>query len=449
MPSCIVKGCSYSWKKKDLNVILHSFPNDLAIIKAWLLQTKQDFGDLDDFSRKVLEGKKTDSFRICSQHFSMDCYYQRGMITSLKKDALPTIFPENPFGINSLKKRVRISAPVVRPWADTNDSDIPTSIVMGIPLKIIKIEPDLLKPSTSSSIFPGQSPALASEMLIEKKKKSVQVLSPMKTSKNFIEPGVTLPVQKETQTVGTNTEYFPGQRHKSTCTDPNFVIKHKEVQTKKCKRFKCHCNGRPDFRSSHQDASMSSAGLDLGAESSPMEELTRTEPMHLRMCLPPKADSSVILPQSRLEGQNMAQGSYCVKDPSVTTVSVPRTSDSSSHFSKLGTEVYTKEPGTPLTKQDVKNMEKGLGVPKVKHEGVDCPGTDIQEALGPQDHFSENKYIVFDSCLNKLLKSCRCSAEEDCDGRITHFKKFFVGSGVSVKAECSRGHTFHMWDSQP
>lgn len=232
MPLCIVKGCSYSWKKKDPNVILHSFPNDLAIIKAWLLQTKQDFSDIDDFSQKVLQGKKTDSFRICSQHFSQDCYYQRGMVTTLKKGALPTIFPENAFGINPPKKRVRVSAPVVQPWADTDGTDIPSSIVMGVPLKI---EPDVREASTSSSIFPGENSALSMKER-KKKKKPGQVIPPVKTSINIIQEGITLPVPKETRTVGTNTEYFPGQRHKSTHTDPNFGMKHKEVQTKKIKK---------------------------------------------------------------------------------------------------------------------------------------------------------------------------------------------------------------------
>ncbi|KAG8575083.1 hypothetical protein GDO81_009437 [Engystomops pustulosus] len=92
MPSCIVKGCSFSWKKKDPTITIHAFPRSKEMIKVWLTQTGQDFGDIDAFTDKVFEGKKTDAFRICSQHFTPDSYTNEGMRRSLKKDALPTIF---------------------------------------------------------------------------------------------------------------------------------------------------------------------------------------------------------------------------------------------------------------------------------------------------------------------------------------------------------------------
>lgn len=315
------------------------------------------------------------------------------MITSLKKDALPTIFPENAFGVNPPKKRVRVSAPVVRPWADTSDTDIPTSIVMGIPLKIVKIEEDPLEASTSCSVYPEEKPPLSGWMSM-KKKKPGQGISPVKTSMNIIE----LAVPKETRTVGTNTEYFPGQRHKSSGTDPNFRMKHKEVQTKKSKCIKCHCNSQPELRLSRPDTSPSSSRA------------------------PPRCGLS---PSTFPDGQDLSPGG--------TTVSLP---------------ITTKSFRDHLANQEVKKTDNGLvGVSKVNPEGVDRTGT--EEAFSPRDPFSENKYIVFDSCLNKLLRSCRCLAEDDCDGRITRYKKFLHGSSLSVKAECSRGHTFHMWDSHP
>ncbi|XP_056387056.1 uncharacterized protein LOC130282635 [Hyla sarda] len=93
MPSCIVEGCTYSWKKKDPDIIIHTFPRDLESIKRWLLQTKQDFGDIEEFSRKILEGTKG-AYRVCSQHFTSDSYETRGFMTWLKKGAIPTIFPD-------------------------------------------------------------------------------------------------------------------------------------------------------------------------------------------------------------------------------------------------------------------------------------------------------------------------------------------------------------------
>lgn len=78
------------------------------MIKAWLMQTGQDFGDIDAFTDKVFEGKKTDAFRICSQHFTPDSYTNEGMRKSLKRDALPTIFTcvvQASTGVKKIQKR--------------------------------------------------------------------------------------------------------------------------------------------------------------------------------------------------------------------------------------------------------------------------------------------------------------------------------------------------------
>ncbi|KAM4691114.1 uncharacterized protein WCC33_015965 [Rhinophrynus dorsalis] len=95
MPSCLVKGCKHrtGQKGKHPTVVLHVFPSSLYYIKQWLIQTKQDFGDLDAFAQTVLDGKKSDRHRLCSRHFTSSCYTAHGSKLVLKKDAIPTIFP--------------------------------------------------------------------------------------------------------------------------------------------------------------------------------------------------------------------------------------------------------------------------------------------------------------------------------------------------------------------
>ncbi|XP_063312700.1 uncharacterized protein LOC134612291 [Pelobates fuscus] len=94
MPSCIVKGCpNYSGRKNSVpGVILHVFPKNLCLIKQWLIQTGQDFGDFDLFAKGVLEGT-IGAFRICSAHFAPDCYHIVGSQKQLMMNAIPTIFP--------------------------------------------------------------------------------------------------------------------------------------------------------------------------------------------------------------------------------------------------------------------------------------------------------------------------------------------------------------------
>uniref|UniRef100_A0A6I8PVW7 Uncharacterized protein n=2 Tax=Xenopus tropicalis TaxID=8364 RepID=A0A6I8PVW7_XENTR len=66
-----------------------------------------------------------------------------------------------------------------------------------------------------------------------------------------------------------------------------------------------------------------------------------------------------------------------------------------------------------------------------------------------QDAISENKYLVFESCLDTLLMGSRCLGAKTCPAAIRKLKKRTIGSFLSVDAECLNGHRFHLWDSQP
>ncbi|XP_075034319.1 uncharacterized protein LOC142095276 isoform X2 [Mixophyes fleayi] len=94
MPNCIVKGCPHKTGRKleYPSVTLHGFPNNIPEIKNWLIETGQDFGDLNVFAHQVLEKKKSDVYRMCSEHFTVDCYIRKGSKIYLKKGAVPSIF---------------------------------------------------------------------------------------------------------------------------------------------------------------------------------------------------------------------------------------------------------------------------------------------------------------------------------------------------------------------
>ncbi|KAM4049799.1 uncharacterized protein ACNLHF_011517 [Anomaloglossus baeobatrachus] len=107
MPSCMVKGCLSGGRHHEAGVSLHVFPRSKEMIKRWLEQTKQNFGDLDAFAEKVLEGKISDKYRMCSKHFSPGCYsVAEGWRKALRKDAIPTIFDIIPSpALTELQKR--------------------------------------------------------------------------------------------------------------------------------------------------------------------------------------------------------------------------------------------------------------------------------------------------------------------------------------------------------
>ncbi|KAM4017528.1 uncharacterized protein ACNLHF_007164 isoform 1-T3 [Anomaloglossus baeobatrachus] len=91
MPSCIVHGCRTK-KNRDPSRILHSFPKEPEKMKLWLLQTGQYGDEIDQMVIKVYLGKVHDSHRMCSLHFTHDCYHYDGYRRILKKDAIPTVF---------------------------------------------------------------------------------------------------------------------------------------------------------------------------------------------------------------------------------------------------------------------------------------------------------------------------------------------------------------------
>ncbi|XP_018096250.1 uncharacterized protein LOC108704262 isoform X3 [Xenopus laevis] len=93
MPSCIVENCgNSSYKAAEKGVKLHPFPTQLHRIKQWLQAIPQKFGDLDSFAQQILDAKKTKPHRVCSHHFTPECYiYMSGKIY-LSRDAVPSIF---------------------------------------------------------------------------------------------------------------------------------------------------------------------------------------------------------------------------------------------------------------------------------------------------------------------------------------------------------------------
>ncbi|XP_018113154.1 uncharacterized protein cskmt.L isoform X2 [Xenopus laevis] len=94
MPSCIVKGCPHRTGQKDKfpNVTLHNFPKTIPKIKNWLWQTGQYGEDSDAIAEEILQGLKTCRHRMCSMHFSENCFITLGSKRVLTRNAVPTIF---------------------------------------------------------------------------------------------------------------------------------------------------------------------------------------------------------------------------------------------------------------------------------------------------------------------------------------------------------------------
>ncbi|XP_068112059.1 uncharacterized protein [Hyperolius riggenbachi] len=67
---------------------------------------------------------------------------------------------------------------------------------------------------------------------------------------------------------------------------------------------------------------------------------------------------------------------------------------------------------------------------------------------GEKNVVMERKFIVFESCLDELLRK-RCCTVDCCFERLTKFDKRMVGTLLKVFATCAGGHNFLLWQSQP
>ncbi|XP_069611409.1 oocyte zinc finger protein XlCOF7.1-like isoform X2 [Ranitomeya imitator] len=188
MPACFVHGCWYHWKKDD-DVILHYFPHEFELIKKWLLHLNQDLGDTNQLAEKISNSKKG-SYRICSKHFRPEDYVVRGSSRLLKKTSLPSIFPKA-LPSSCIRRRKKKKNPFSHFNANVfNEEDFTFAQSL------------MLMPE--SSFFSTDVTNFLSEH-----------------SYSSVPREGTCP---STQTVGTNTEYFPGQRHKNIQT---FHLVHK------------------------------------------------------------------------------------------------------------------------------------------------------------------------------------------------------------------------------
>ncbi|KAM4017421.1 uncharacterized protein ACNLHF_007047 [Anomaloglossus baeobatrachus] len=74
----------------------------------------------------------------------------------------------------------------------------------------------------------------------------------------------------------------------------------------------------------------------------------------------------------------------------------------------------------------------------------------LQDLASPVENpVEEEKYLVFESCLKKLIMMIPCMSETKCTSPLTHYRKETIGSYLSVEVRCRSGHTRLLWESQP
>ncbi|KAM4050980.1 uncharacterized protein ACNLHF_020147 [Anomaloglossus baeobatrachus] len=140
MPVCWITGCKYTPGRvhNGHEIKLHSFPNSLQRIKDWLLEMGQNFKDIDNVARQILDNKqrKCNKFRLCSLHFSDNSFIVNVCGRTLRPNAVPTIFDNVPFNAEKVNEDLSLRKTFKRKREDKTSLCVVSSQYPSLPLSI-------------------------------------------------------------------------------------------------------------------------------------------------------------------------------------------------------------------------------------------------------------------------------------------------------------------------
>ncbi|KAM4617354.1 uncharacterized protein O3C94_021392 [Discoglossus pictus] len=404
MPKCFVRGCPNKTRAMKFNsqYSLHGFPKSLERIKLWLINTGQDFNDIDAYAQSILE--KNNNYRICSMHFPPDSCYTLGLRRYLKSDAVPTIFPQANRGIQAIKKveDLPTTSRTARKAISEVDKSLHTFQPSYSQTKPVKI----LLPAPPRKVFKGYVQAPTSH--------------DASTNKPFLVP--------EEKGQGTNNVF--GMRSVKTQTD--FYV------GKKCART----STRDMFRK--KDASMWTGPSEDIADSTATQVASRTSTNDVQVELSHEHPHNVETKSFPLQLDYLHNRPYSTLSRPIP-LSLPKKCRRVVH-EEDSYNVSDVQSGMKFTKQGDNIFINDLNCSYQTAENINEPSILIEPE---EDVVKERKFVVFESCLDELLSKLTCSYNDECHASIIKRDKKVNGTLLTVYGTCHNGHTMKLWQSQP
>ncbi|XP_073451735.1 uncharacterized protein [Aquarana catesbeiana] len=471
MPSCLVPGCTFSWRTRTAETILHVFPRKWDTLQIWLEKIFVADEMMEDLMTKIHSSRKG-AYRICSSHFKEDDYEVRGPNKVLKKSAVPSM---------NLKPPVELH--VDHLYSKRPDEEMQPVTSESYSQQPVPVEPSLQEPVPSESLLldteQHHDQSLLSVSLTEPEEiitdseilniefmsveeyqmeQMVESLSEyVETSTTNLEPVTQKQKRKYTprvrRTVGMVTKHCPTHVHKSTQYDKFAGKKSKIVQVERRKPHmsigvQCNLASLPSLSRFEVNAEttkieedqkyinfvLQSTFLpDLPSDTRSVEEFI-TSPLSSTQ-FQPAPTSPFLSTKGRRPEDNSRSLNQSLSESKKVSISKPR--------SRI-------ENYRPSVKEDQK-VQKGLTEDEMFRdpEDPDVSFLPVLDSAEPISYAHENKYLVFGSCLDELLWNCRCKASSTCTGKVRRIKKYLVGSALVVTGVCSKDHKFRMWASQP
>lgn len=448
MPSCIVKSCSFSWRTRTEELILHAFPRNRDRIRKWLEQLNVPKEDLAYFSERIATAGKG-IYRICSRHFKDTDYEMRGPHKVLKSTAHPTVNLEN-----ILERHTTTSY-------TNNRTDV---------------EHDYYKRQRTEQAHTSRDSS--TKPCLETSSDSTFSIVEIRSTSPFFQSFVTQTTEcdlEETQYVdcildkSSASGYLPAEPSSGVPISHTQIKKSKHCKicshglllSRKLKVRKMHkstqCNKTNEVRNKKIQVAVKKSKVSIGTQCS----LVDLPPL----CLIPIIDSSgVKIGASATSTKGIFQSSFLqdvspkpISDPHAIKIEQDNIVSSCDYLSELNTSIGTqKKKSDNDTSYHPSHEEETFNSIQLEDDEfyVDCADPDLSFIYLPPDIGHSNmakqkKFLVFEQCLDQLLLSSRCKSDTQCNGHITGLRKYMVGSALVVHAECSSKHKFKLWTSQP
>ncbi|XP_068097178.1 uncharacterized protein [Hyperolius riggenbachi] len=417
MPLCRVKHCRSKWKSKTDDVTLHSFPKERERVLDWLQRIDPDYEDHQELATKI-QSNKSGLYRVCSLHFTPDSYEQRGISRFLKRNAIPTLCLQMDYAEEhryAKKRKIQHTQ-----GACSHDS-VPVTAAMEM--------------RTNQAVYsPKQQLIEESNLLLSVERMQFDPIvevgenygSDLAISSNGDVALYPKTTAKKFRNISTSTEYFPGQVHKQTQFNRFMGTKNRATQVQKRLPHKsvgiqCEIVPLPMLNTSQ---------LQSGAD------LVITEAVSSEYLSTPIKNKSpdLFTVHSYTNEDNQILSEF----PEASSTTSPKSSE------KYDIGAPTKEEQTDYIQEMRVNEDTYVDPFDVDSSYILLPNE------GPMiKHEEEKKFLVFESCLDKLIRCCKCQATASCHGTVEQTIKYRVGSAISITAQCTYGHIFHLWRSQP
>ncbi|XP_063290459.1 uncharacterized protein LOC134575166 [Pelobates fuscus] len=386
MPKCIVKDCRNGHTKNAEDCSFYSFPSTPDRIKEWLLASGDEFKNIDAVIEYIIQQKKSSVFRICSDHFTPEMFSVTHKRKTLKYDAVPTIFP-------------KASVLCVVHGLESALQDSTTDIEMV----------DLIYPTNDASIHSG--PDIDNALVVYDHDYASGYCYPLPLPKRTYNKETNTSIETNDKCI-TTSQYY-GRRNVSTQTS-NRYLKRDAATT----AFDL-CKKRDIWTwTGVTDQPMGSIDFNSG------------------MC--PKTKSSdryLSKPDEKISEENNSASSR-------TIIQQPQFDDPISQMSSTHRDTDTESTvsASEFSDHGFSPDEQSTDIGEISY---------ITEPL-PEDYLSEKKFVVFESCLDKLLGSVQtCSFSTTCTAPIAHKEKILTGTLLTVYTVCERNHRCEFWKSQP